>query len=126
MAQVLNNPIIVGGAGGGPAPIEPDRGIIWNGKYRFRYYDADGTLLKIQYASSFNELVPPADPNYDPDYLIFAGWNYMNKLKEKFLPCDLGAMYNTVDNATYLFCKITDKFVNTQIKLYIQNYTYID
>ena len=62
MAQVLNNPVIVGGTGGGPVPVPEyeDHGIIWNGKCRIRYFDIDGTLLKLEYVHKGGYTAPPA------------------------------------------------------------------
>jgi hypothetical protein len=94
-----------GGSGGSNTPI--DNGAIYEGKYRVRYFDADGTILKIEYVESGGKTTPPDNPTYDPDYLIFAEWNYDtdNYIVEQ--PTDIGAIYDTVDDATYLFCRFT-------------------
>ena len=86
-----------------------DYGMIYEGKYRIRYFDIDGKILKIEYVAEGGKLTPPAKtPNYDPDYLIFDEWNYdiENYVVEQ--PTDVGAIYKTVDDATYMFCRFTD------------------
>lgn len=83
-----------------------DYGMIYEGKYRIRYFDIDGTILKIEYVAEGGKLTPPTKtPNYDPDYLIFDEWNYdiENYVVEQ--PTDVGAIYKTVDDATYLFIR---------------------
>ena len=85
-----------------------DFGMIHEGKYRIRYFDIDGTILKIEYVEDGGKLTPPAKtPNYDPDYLIFDEWNYdiENYIVEQ--PTDVGATYKTVDDATYMLCRFT-------------------
>lgn len=87
-----------------------DYGMIHEGKYRIRYFDIDGTILKIEYVAEGGKLTPPSKtPNYDPDYLIFDEWNYdiENYVVEQ--PTDVGATYKTVDDATYMFCRFTTK-----------------
>jgi len=42
-----------------------------DGKYRVRFYDADGTLLKVEYVAAGEDATPPENPNYDPRYLTF-------------------------------------------------------
>ena len=89
------------------APV--DNGAIYEGKYRVRYFDLDGTILKIEYVANGGKTTPPDAPAYDPDYLIFDEWNYdtANYIVEQ--PTDIGAIYKTVDDATYMFCRFTTK-----------------
>lgn len=106
MAKVYNNQPIIMSSKSVKTPI--DNGPIYEGKYRVRYFDTDGTILKIEYVESGGKLTPPPDnPSYDTDYLIFAEWNYDtdNYIVEQ--PTDIGAIYDTVDGATYMFCRFT-------------------
>jgi hypothetical protein len=95
------------GASGSSTPI--DNGPIYEGKYRVRYFDVDGTILKIEYVAEGGKTTPPDTPSYNPDYLIFAEWNYDtdNYIVEQ--PTDIGATYDTVDNVTYMFCRFTTR-----------------
>ncbi len=97
------------GSSGGGASTPVDNGAIYEGKYRVRYFDTDGTILKIEYVAEGGKLTPPDNPSYDPDYLIFAEWNYDTENYIVGQPTDIDATYNTVDNATYLFCRFTTK-----------------
>lgn len=107
MANVYNKPIIISGGGSDEIPV--DNGPIYEGKYRVRYFDLDGTILKIEYVANGGRTTPPQAPVYDPDYLIFDEWNYdiANYIVER--PTDIGATYDTVGNATYMWCKFTTK-----------------
>lgn len=85
-----------------------DLGVVYEGKYRVRYYDIDGTILKIEYVEEGGKLTPPkSTPNYDTENLIFDDWNYdiENYIVDR--PVDVGALYDTKEEATYLFCKFT-------------------
>lgn len=77
------------------------------GQYRIRYIDVDGTILKEEWLDNGATLTPPNTPNYDPDYLVFDTWNYdiANTVVNGNL--DIGAIYNTIDGSTYLFCRFT-------------------
>jgi hypothetical protein len=114
---------ISSGGSGASTPI--DNGPIYEGKYRVRYFDTDGTILKIEYVESGGKTTPPDNPSYDPEYLIFAEWNYDtdNYIVEQ--PTDIGAIYDTVDDATYMFCRFT---TNTGLNptLGIYSFTSID
>lgn len=125
MANVYNKPIVVIGGGGGGAEIPVDNGPIYEGKYRVRYFDVDGTILKIEYVANGGRTTPPDAPAYDPDYLIFDEWNYdtANYIVEQ--PTDIGATYKTVDDLTYIWCRFT---TNTGLRptLRIGTFTSID
>ena len=87
-----------------------DFGMIYEGKYRIRYFDIDGTILKIEYVEDGGKLTPPKKtPNYDPDYLIFDEWNYDIENYVVYRPTDIGTTYKTVGDATYMFCRFTSK-----------------
>ena len=104
-----------------------DNGPIYDKKYRVRYFDIDGKILKIEYVAEGGKLTPPAKtPNYDPDYLIFDEWNYdiENYVVEQ--PTDVGAIYKTVDDATYMFCDLVNYAKTLTINLNIQGHTSID
>ena len=99
---------ISSGSGSGACSSTPvDNGPIYEGKYRVRYFDNDGTILKIEYVEEGGKLTPPDNPSYDPEYLEFDTWNYdiENYVVEQ--PTDVGAIYNTVDDVTYMFCRFT-------------------
>lgn len=120
MAQVLNNPIVINGGGGAPSPVivSEDHGLIWNGKCRIRYFDIDGTLLKLEYVKKDTYTSPPTHPNYDPEYLVFAEWNYDTAVAIK-QPMDIGATYNTVDGRTYIFINV-NQFTGYDADLQVQ------
>jgi hypothetical protein len=125
MANVYNKPIVVvgGGVGGATAPV--DNGPIYEGKYRVRYFDVDGTILKIEYVANGGKTTPPDAPAYDPDHLIFDEWNYdtANYIVEQ--PTDIGATYKTVDDLTYIWCRFTAK-TGLNPTVAITGFTYID
>lgn len=124
MANVYNKPIIISGGGSDEIPV--DNGPIYEGKYRVRYFDLDGTILKIEYVANGGRTTPPQAPVYDPDYLIFDEWNYdiANYIVEQ--PTDIGAIYKTVDDITYLFIRLTENIGLTIPTLQIANATSID
>lgn len=113
-----------GGAGGGSSDFV-DNGVIHEDKYRVRYFDVDGTILKIEYVESGGKLTPPSNPSYDPEYLTFEEWNYDidNHVVEQ--PTDVGAIYNTVDNTTYLFCRF-NSYTGLNPTLAVSGFTSID
>lgn len=110
-------------SGGAEVPI--DNGAIYEGKYRIRYFDVDGTVLKIEYVADGGKTTPPDAPSYDSNYLIFDEWNYDidNYIVEQ--PTDIGATYKTVDDATYLFCLFNEK-TGLNVSLGTTGYTSID
>lgn len=123
MANVYNKSIVVLG-GGAETPI--DNEVIYEGKYRVRYIDIDGTVLKIEYVAKGGKLTPPTKtPNFDPDYLIFDEWNYDIENYIVNEPTDVGAIYKTVDDATYIFIKALTAF-DINISNSFSNYTSID
>lgn len=78
--------------------------------HRVRFYDYDGTLLKTQYVASGNNATAPIMPDYsvataDRPALIFQAWN--NSLYNIQQDMDLGAIYKTADEKTYLYMEFT-------------------
>ena len=102
-----------------------DYGIIYEGKFRIRYFDIDGTILKIEYVENGGKLTPPDNPSYDSDYLIFDKWNYDIENYIVYRPTDIGAIYDTIDGSTYMFCRFS---ANTGLNptLAVSNFTSID
>lgn len=88
--------------------VEASGGEIGTGIYHIRYFDIDGTILKEERINKGDSLTPPDNPSYDFDYLIFDSWNYDIANTVVDGPLDIGAIYNTIDNATYLFCRFTN------------------
>lgn len=90
-----------------------------------RYIDADGTVLHTEYVENGGKLTPPSNPSCDPNYIIFDEWNYdvENYIVEQ--PTDVGAIYKTVDDVTYMFCRFN---ANTGLSpsLRITGFTSID
>jgi hypothetical protein len=76
------------------------------GTYLVRFFDIDGTILKEERRNAGQDATAPANPNYDPTYLVFAEWNqpFINVQND----IDVGAIYDTIDGKTYLFVRITD------------------
>ena len=76
------------------------------GDYLVRFFDIDGTILKEERRNAGQDATAPANPNYDPTYLVFAEWNqpFTNVQND----IDVGAIYDTIDGKTYLFVRITD------------------
>jgi hypothetical protein len=76
------------------------------GTYLVRFFDIDGTILKEERRNAGQDATAPANPNYDPTYLVFAEWNqpFTNVQND----IDVGAIYDTIDGKTYLFLRITD------------------
>lgn len=114
---------IDGISSGSSTPV--DNGPIYEGKYRVRYFDIDGTLIKVDYVESGGKTTPPDAPSYDPNYLIFAEWNYDtdNYIVEQ--PTDIGAIYDTVNDATYMFCTFAP-YTGLNPTINITGYTSID
>lgn len=99
-------------------PVEPT-------SYKVRYFDVDGTLLKEEDVEPNGKTTPPDNPSYDPDYLIFDCWNYDTETYIVDRDTDIGALYKTVDDVTYIFLDIQDG-MNLTIKLDIAYRTSID
>lgn len=74
------------------------------------FYDYDGTLLyayTLEEAQALTEL-PPA-PTPKKEFLVFDEWNWtLEQIKSLNLPIDVGAIYKTVDEKTYLVIEVTD------------------
>ena len=74
------------------------------------FYDYDGTLLyayTLAEARALTEL--PIPPEHDG--LVFDGWNWeLSEVNALTIPAEIGALYNTDDNAT-------------RIKIYVDNFT---
>ena len=85
------NPIVIQ-QGSTPEPT--------TGDYLVRFIDFDGTILKSQWVDDGNDATAPTAPTHD--YLIFQEWNnsFTNITKDK----DIGAIYETTNGKTYLFC----------------------
>lgn len=78
--------------------------------HRVRFYDYDGTLLKTQYVETGNNAVPPTLPDYsvateDRPAITFQAWN--NSIYNIQRDTDLGAIYKTNDDKTYLYMEFT-------------------
>lgn len=89
--------------------------------HRVRFYDYDGRLLKTNYVETGGTAVPPTLPDYsvptdDRPALVFQTWN--NSLFNITEDTDLGAIYKTVDNKTYLYIELT-KIIGLSPTLYI-------
>ena len=107
------------------AKLHVDNGIIYEGKFRIRYFDIDGTILKIEYVENGGKLTPPDNPNYDPDYLIFDEWNFDTENYIVEQPTDVGATYRTIDGATYIFVRVTNS-AGLNPNIVVTDYTAID
>lgn len=123
MANVYNKPIIV--VGGGGAELTVDNGMIYENKYRVRYFDIDGTILKIEYVDAGGGLTPPNNPNFDNEYLIFDEWNYDINNYVVYRPVDVGAIYKTINNSTYIKCRFIG-VTGLSVELSISGFTSID
>ena len=90
-----------------------------------RYIDADGTVLHTEYVENGGKLTPPSNPSCDPNYIIFDEWNYdvENYIVEQ--PTDVGAIYKTVDDVTYMICRFNAK-TGLSPALRITGFTSID
>lgn len=77
------------------------------------FYDIDGTLLysyTLDEAQALTEL-PPSGGYHEG--LVFDGWNWeLDAVKALTYPMDIGALYNTIDGACWLFLDLT---VNEQL-----------
>ena len=77
---------------------------------RVRFFDYDGTLLKTQYVETGNNATPPTLPDYsveaeDRPALVFQTWN--NSIYNIQRDTDLGAIYKTNDEKTYMYMEFT-------------------
>jgi hypothetical protein len=76
------------------------------GDFLVRFFDIDGTILKEEWVDTGLDATAPTDPDYDPTYLTFDGWN--NDFTNIQHDLDVGAIYDTIDGKTYLFLRITN------------------
>jgi hypothetical protein len=76
------------------------------GDYLVRFFDIDGRILKEEWVDTGLDATAPTDPDYDPTYLTFDGWN--NDFTNIQHDLDVGAIYDTSDGKTYLFLRITN------------------
>lgn len=73
------------------------------------FWDYDGKLLysyTLEELQSMTQL--PAAPIAPHELLTFSGWNWsLDNIKAHNRPLDIGAIYSTEDDATYIFISIT-------------------
>ena len=69
--------------------------------YQVQWIDIDGTILKREFVAAGGTATPPSNPTYDSTYLTFNTWNYTNFTNIQ-APTNIGAIYNTVNNKTYV------------------------
>lgn len=74
-----------------------------SGDFLVRFFDYDGTILKEQWVYSGETATAPTTPTHE--YLTFYEWN--NSLTNIDCHLDIGAIYNTIDNNTYIFIELT-------------------
>ena len=82
-----------GGSGGGAT----------SGDYLVRFIDYDGTILKEEWVNQGEDATPPETPTHD--LLIFDVWN--NLFTNIQRDTDIGAIYNTTGNHTYMWLTLT-------------------
>lgn len=99
--------INIGGIIGNLLSLPVDNGAIYDNKYRVRYFDVDGTILKIDYIEKGGKLNPPKSPTYDSKCLTFDTWNFDVENYIVNQPTDVGAIYDTNDNCYYIGYKVT-------------------
>ena len=93
-------------------PIKRDH--YGSGKYRVRFIDYDGTLLKTVFVNKNGNVLPPATPVHAG--LTFQEWNnsYTNITQDT----DVGAVYTTADGKTKFDIVITPS-VSSTINIYL-------
>ena len=72
------------------------------------FWDYDGRLICSYTLDEIQDMVDLPNPPTDPHELLrFENWNWsIDNIKAHNRPLDVGAIYNTVDNATYIFISI--------------------
>ena len=93
-------------------PIRPDH--YGSGKYRVRFIDYDGTILKTIYTNKNGSVLPPANPIHSG--LTFQEWN--NSYTGITQDTDIGAVYTTSDGKTRFDIVITPS-VSSTINIYL-------
>ena len=86
------------------------------GKFRVRFYDCDGTILKEEWVNKGEDATPPATPNFDPDRLTFRAWNhsYTNIQGNT----STGALYTVNDHAIYYFVEVNPLALSVSTSYY--------
>lgn len=79
-------------------------------KIEVRFFDADGTLLQQSFIDYGGSVIPPPNPSYDSERLIFDRW--ASAIGERFdnltHDIDYGATYKIKDRSYHLFCTFND------------------
>lgn len=92
-----------------------------------RFFDVDGTQIgESQWVKPGEYAVPPENPNYDPERLVFKRW--CSALgADVFGPImhdvDYGAQYETIDYTSYLFLTLDETTTTTVTTTLYQYYT---
>lgn len=80
------------------------------------FWDYDGTLLysyTLKEAQALTEL--PSGPDWH-EYLIFNSWNWtISEVAAIDAPADIGALYNTEDEATFIYLDIIEPLNSTVV-----------
>ena len=88
ITEILQNPEL-------QANIIADGPVNAEGKYRIRFFDIDGTLLKLEYIEPNGSVVPPPNPSYNSELLAFERW--ASGIGERFnnltTPVDYAPLY---------------------------------
>ena len=79
-----------------------------NNGHLVRFFDGiSSDPYAVNYVTDGGSATLPSRPNPDPEYLIFDGWNNPNANIDG--DRDIGAMYTTVDDATWAFLDVNHK-----------------
>lgn len=84
--------------------------------HQVRFIDYDGTVLSVQKLPMLSNAIAPQVPDHSSIGLIFNRWN--NTYNDILRTIDVGAIYDTVDNKSYIHIiinKVTDKYFNSNI-----------
>lgn len=74
------------------------------------FYDYDGEVVTTWSKAELNNATDlPTGPDHTSDNLTFDGWNYtLADIKAEGKPVDVGALYRTTDDKTYLYIRVME------------------
>lgn len=98
-----------------------------SGRFRVRFFDIDGTLLKQEYVEPGASIIPPANPSYESDILTFDRW--ASAVGDKFTdiqsPLDYAPLYYPTKLCNYYRIDLRKYPIkDITVSTYTYSYTY--
>lgn len=87
------------------------------------FYDYDGTAIYSYSLAEIQEMTElPTPPSHEDDDLVFDGWNWnLEDIKAEGKPTNVGALYRTIDDCTYITISLTSYLTIDVIIKMLQN-----